>query len=400
MQPKYVLIVSDFAHINGGQAKVSIDSAKLLADHGINVIFFAAVGPVDTSLNHPKIEVILLNQNDILTEPSKKKAALQGIWNTKAAEELRKCAEKFDKSNTVLHCHGYAKALSPSIGPVIASGRIASVYTMHEYFLACPNGGFYDYKRNEICTSRPLGVSCLTKNCDVRKPLHKAWRVARQVSTWGPGRLPQGLKNIIYISETQRKAMAPYLSETTNMYHVPNPIPAISRQREKRDQREGFIFVGRLNPEKGGHMFAAAARRLGVASKFVGDGVEANKILKENPNAQIAGWQKPEAVQEMISKAKALVFPSLWYEGQPLVPLEALCLGVPVVAGRWSAAAEAIKDGSTGVIYDEPSEESLANAMSKALQLPDFDPEPIRKINSPQEHLRRLLEVYDNVLSQ
>lgn len=398
MQPKYALIVSDFAYINGGQAKVSIDSAKLLADHGINVIFFAAVGPIDTLLDHPKIEVVLLNQNDILTEPSKRKAAIQGVWNTKAAEQLEKCVEKFDKSNTILHCHGYAKALSPSIGPVITSGRISSVYTMHEYFLACPNGGFYDYQKNEICTSRPLGISCLMKNCDVRKPIHKAWRVARQLSTLGPGRLPKGLKNIIYISETQRKAMSPYISSNTTMHHVPNPIPEIRTPKEESGERDGFIFVGRLNPEKGGHMFAAAAQILGAPAKFVGDGVEVDRIKKENSAAQILGWQNPETVQKMISKAKALVFPSLWYEGQPLVPLEALCLGVPVVAGRWSAAAEAIEDGHTGIIYDEPNERSLANAMSKVLGLPNFDPTPIQKENSPSKHLDRLLKVYSGIL--
>ena len=66
-----VIIVYDFAFINGGQAKVAIDSARLLAESGIKVTYFAAVGPIDDSLQHDLIDVELIGQHDILTEPSK-----------------------------------------------------------------------------------------------------------------------------------------------------------------------------------------------------------------------------------------------------------------------------------------------------------------------------------------
>jgi glycosyltransferase involved in cell wall biosynthesis len=400
MSVKSVLIVGDFAQVNGGQAKVSIDSARLLAEAGLDVTFFAACGPVDAGLEHPNISVECLDQADILAEKSRLKAMTRGVWNREASRRLRERAAAMDPATTVLHCHGYAKALSPSIGVELAAGPLPSVYTMHEYFLACPNGGFYDYQKNEICTRKALSVDCLTTNCDVRHPAHKAWRVARQAATWGPGRMPGGLRDIIYISETQRRAMAPYFGPNTRLHHVPNPVPLPDLPPVAASRNDIFLFIGRLNPEKGGVMFAEAARAAGVQAVFIGDGVEADAVRAANPDAKVLGWKRADEVQDWIARARALVFPSLWYEGQPLVPMEALARGVPVVCGTWSAAVEYVEDGISGVHYAAPSAAALAGALSKAAALPDFDPHSLREAIDPQRHLDRLIVLYDGLLGR
>jgi glycosyltransferase involved in cell wall biosynthesis len=400
MHPKSVLLVSDFAFINGGQAKVAIDSARLLAEAGLQVTFFAAVGPVDSALDHPGIEVELLDQKDILSEPSRLRAMTRGIWNRTARERLEATVARFDPKTTVLHCHGYAKALSPSIGPVLTDGPLPTVYTMHEYFLACPNGGFYDYQRNEICTRRALGTACLTSNCDVRKPAHKVWRVARQMATWGPGGLPRGMRDIIYISETQKRAMAPYLPGEARLHHVPNPIARPDGPAVRAEENDIYLFVGRLNPEKGGRIFAEAARKAGVRAVFVGDGAEADVIRAVNPDAEILGWKSPAEVQEWLGKARALVFPSLWYEGQPLTPLEALARGVPVVCGTWSAAAECVTDGKTGILYDRPEVDSLAGALSRVEGMSFGDASEVLDPLEPAAHLQMLLDLYEELLAR
>jgi glycosyltransferase involved in cell wall biosynthesis len=394
MTVQSIIIVSDFACINGGQAKVAIDSARLLADEGFEVTFFAAVGPTAPLLIHPRIKVELLGQTDILSEPNRVRAMLSGIWNEKARRRLIEVLGRFDPKTSIVHCHGYAKALSPAIGPVLTNGPLRAVYTMHEYFLACPNGGFYDYQKNEICRRRALGVDCLTTNCDVRHPAHKAWRVVRQAVTRGPGRMPHGLRDVIYISETQRRVMAPYLSAGTRLHYVPNPIATPDRTAVTASQNKTYLFVGRLNPEKGCVQFAQAARRAGVPCAFVCVGSEAEAIRRVNPDAALLGWKASSGVQEALAGARALVFPSLWYETFGLAPLEALALGVPVVAGRWSAATEFVEDGINGVLYDRPDVEALAQALRRVASLPDFDPTAVRARWAPKEHLTRLLQVY------
>lgn len=399
MTLKNVIIATDHAQVNGGQTKVAIDTARLLADAGIEVAFFAAVPPVAKSLHHPRIRLEILEQADILSEKNRALAAARGIWNRTAARRLRALAAEFDPATTVLHTHGFIKALSASIGPVLTSGPLPSVFTMHDYFLACPNGGFFDYQRNEICSRKAMGFSCLTTNCDARKPVHKAWRVARQAVISGPGRMPRGFKDVICISETQRRILEPYLGKETRLHHVPNPVDMDGSAASSGRAKSLFVFVGRLSPEKGGLLFAEAAKVAGVKAVFVGDGPDAAEIRIRYPEFEVTGWVEPSEVQSWIGRAKVLVFPSLWREPFGLVALEALGRGVPVVAGAWNAAAEIVRDGENGVIFDTPTVESLVAALHRVDNVPPVDPAPYRTANSPAAHLDRLMEVYDQVLA-
>ena len=67
----HVVIVIDHAHVNGGQAKVAIDSALGLRARGHRVTFFAAVGPADPRLAQAGVNVVCLDQDDIETAASK-----------------------------------------------------------------------------------------------------------------------------------------------------------------------------------------------------------------------------------------------------------------------------------------------------------------------------------------
>ncbi len=175
-----VVIVLDHASLTGGQAKVAFDSAYGLKARGHNPILFTAAGPIEPRLTAEGIEVHCLGQSDLVGSASRASAALQGVWNAPAARALGDLLGKLPGKDTVVHVHGWAKALSPSIArPIVASG-LPTVYTMHEFFLHCPNGGFYNHRAGEICTLKPISGACVATNCDSRHYAHKLWRVARQ----------------------------------------------------------------------------------------------------------------------------------------------------------------------------------------------------------------------------
>ncbi len=399
-----IVIINDHAAVNGGQAKVAIQSAAGLADAGHEVVYFAGSGPVSDILDHPLIEVICLDQQDIRSNPSRIGAAVTGIWNREAAMRLKTFLDGCDPRNTIVHCHGFAKLLSGSIGSVITRHPVPHVFTMHEYSLACPNAGFFDFPAKEICTRKPLGTACLTRNCDSRRAIHKAWRVARQVAVNTIGNMPRGLKDIIYISETQRRAMAPYLGRA-RLHPLSNPVDAIKTDPVRVEDNDAFILIGRMSPEKGCVLFAEAARMAGVPAIFVGDGEEKEAVLAANPDAIVTGWQSPEEVRGWLERARAIVFSSLWYECQPLVPLEALARGVPTITGRWSAGAESVVDGETGVHMQRQEPQELAAIMR------DFTREKARRLGSNaydafwsdpltlDRHIGGLERIYDRVMA-
>ena len=75
------------------------------------------------------------------------------------------------------------------------------------------------------------------------------------------------------------------------------------------------------------------------------------------------GWHDGPGVRKRLREARALVFPSLWYEGQPLTVLEALALGTPVIAGDGSAGRESVIDGKTGLWFAQADVDDLARAL-------------------------------------
>ena len=61
---------------------------------------------------------------------------------------------------------GWTKALSSSVFDVAFKMNFKVVLTLHDYFTACPNGGYFDYKENKICKRKPLSWKCIKCNCD------------------------------------------------------------------------------------------------------------------------------------------------------------------------------------------------------------------------------------------
>jgi glycosyltransferase involved in cell wall biosynthesis len=365
MAPRNVIIVNDSCAINGGQAKVAISSAAGLARKGLNVIFFAGQGPPDPSLAKAGVRVVCLDHQDIYSDPSRMRALVRGLWNRQAARRLKALLDEFDPKDTIAHCHGFAKVLSAAIGPVITGHAIPHVYTIHEYFLVCPNGGFFHYADNEICTRRPLGLSCLTTNCDSRNGAHKAWRVARQVTINTVGNMPRKLKNVIYISDVVRQTMEGHLAPETRTFFVRNPVDIEAGSPVDVAASDTFLFIGRMSPEKGATLMAQAARDLGAKAVFIGDGPDRARVREIYPQAILPGWLSPAEVHSWIRKSRCLVFPSVWKETLGLVALEALANGVPVISGRWTGVADAIVDGRNGLLLDELTPDTLAHAMGK-----------------------------------
>jgi glycosyltransferase involved in cell wall biosynthesis len=364
---KAAVIVSDYGFVNGGQAKVAIETALALRLEGMSVSFFSGVGPMDQRLEDAGVECICLGQYDLLGDPNRVRSGLRGLWNAQTAARLEALLRRFAPDEAIVHVHGWAKSLSPSIGPVITAARIPHVYTLHEYFLACPTGGFYDYQEREICTRRPLGASCLATNCDARRRAHKLWRVARQAVLWTAGAMPRALRDVIYLSNMQLAAIRDYLPASVRLHHLPNPVSTTPGARVPAERNDIYLFVGRLSAEKGPEIAALAAREAGVRIAFAGEGECRESILAANPDAQMLGWMKPDDLAEWTGKARCLVFPSLWYEGLPMVVLEAMQRGLPVLVSDGCAAAEVARHDMDGLHVRMGDRAAWAQAMQLML---------------------------------
>jgi glycosyltransferase involved in cell wall biosynthesis len=141
-----------------------------------------------------------------------------------------------------------------------------------------------------------------------------------------------------------------------------------------------LVCVGRLCEQKGQLRLLEALGRLageGVPFEMVlaGDGPMRPAIevaissQKLEDRVQITGWLSNEAVRRHIQDSRALVLPS-FAEGLPVVLMEALALGRPVVTTHVAGIPELVKDGQSGWLVPAGSVEQLADAIAQTLRTP------------------------------
>ena len=359
----HIVIVVDHASITGGQAKVALQSAIGLKQAGYEPIVFASAAPVDQRLTDAGVEVVCLGQHDLLGNPSKAAGAIQGIWNFTAAREMKKLLARLPRDRTIVHVHGWAKAMSGAFAPAVRAAGVPALYTFHEYFLFCPNGGFYDYRNSHVCELEPLSSACWAHNCDSRNYASKIWRCLRHTGMQNAARMPRLFSDYIVISDFQSEIVSPRLPAGARIHRISNPVDAENLGRKPEPAKGDFLFVGRLSPEKGLFFFADAARKAGVTPVFAGDGPSADELRARYPEAKLLGWKSPAQVKQLMREARALVFPSLWYEGQPLTVLEAKATGLPIIVSDACAGRDEVEDGETGFWFKSQNVDDLANKL-------------------------------------
>lgn len=393
---KNIIIVNDFDYIQGGASKVAIDTANLLVNSSdeIKVYFFSASHGVSSNLDK-KVVSICTNQGEALKSKNRIKGFINGIYNFKAKRELKKLLKSLNKDETIIHVHGWTKCLSSSVFDVAFKLNYKLVLTMHDYFTACPNGGYFNYKENKICKLNPLSFKCIKCNCDSRNYLFKMYRIIRQFVQNKIVKLNDKLTDVISISNFSEKILKQTLNPKIKIHRVYNPIN-FDNNIEKVDfsKNEYFLYVGRISKEKGVDIFCKAITETNMKGIVVGDGDEKEKLEKKYSNIKFVGWKNSLEVKEYMKKAKALIFPSRWYETAGLTVLEAQALGLFTIVNENTAASEFLFNDISGTKYigfeDLKQKIMLVEKNNVSFKL-NMD------IYSYENYIYTLLKVYDKL---
>lgn len=366
-----VVVVSDFGYIAGGAPQVAIASASGLARRGVPVTFVYALGPPDERIAACGACVRQVAARDVWSVRNPARAAAQGIWNAAAAAGFRGALASADPRETVIHFHQWTKVFSPSAIAVAVRMGFPVALSLHDYFLVCPTGCYYDFQRQVPCALHPMSVACILRHCDSRSYAHKLVRLVRHIGQQAALSRPKAGIAAVHVSDAARALAEPLLPAGLRHYVVGNPLEQRRACRSAAETRTDYVFIGRLTAEKGCLTLARAARIAGVPATFIGAGPCDDEIRRANPAARLLGWLPAGAVENELRQARALVFPSRWRETAGLVCQEALACGVPVLAARRTAAADLIQSGVNGYVFEADDEMGLAQ-MLRALQDPDI----------------------------
>ena len=137
----------------------------------------------------------------------------------------------------------------------------------------------------------------------------------------------------------------------------------------------GYIgFIGRLEPQKDPMLFLDVLAHLPQYSAIiVGTGSLDTLVRKEirrrglSKRVRMLGALSQSETLNIISMLSVLVLSSRW-EGLPLIALESMLMGVPVVSMNVSGMSEIIENGKDGILINQRSGKSLAHGVKTVME--------------------------------
>lgn len=384
-----ILFVHNRYQQAGGEDNVVAAEAKLLADHG------------------HEVECWCVDNKDL---PSgligKINTALATSYSSASRALARESLQSFKPD--VVHVHNFFPQISPSIYDACLDEGVPVVQTLHNYRLICP--GAILMRDGKIC-----------EQCITGSPYQAAWYGCYRDSKLGSlvvahmvaqhrkqGTWQHKVNRFIALTDFAKgkfvEAGFPADKIAVKANFVNDPSQELARLNRTTP---GFaLFVGRLSEEKGIKTLLQAWSNLDKPTllKVAGSGPLEALLLNKN-NVVALGRQSADEISRLMQQASFLVLPSEWYEGFPLVLVEAFAHGLPVLASRLGSMADIIKDGETGLLFEPGNPDDLA---TKVRWLVDHKQECQRLSNNARQaylanytaesNLHQLVEIYQQAI--
>ncbi|MCC5600493.1 glycosyltransferase family 4 protein [Nostoc favosum] len=136
-----------------------------------------------------------------------------------------------------------------------------------------------------------------------------------------------------------------------------------------------LAFLGRMSPEKGGHLAIEIAKQAGWRLKMAGkiDAVDAEYFEKEikphidGKQIEYLGEANHAQKNALMGGAVATLFPITWREPFGLVMVESMASGTPVIAMKLGSTEEVISHGKTGFLCNDIQE--CISAIDRVIEL-------------------------------
>jgi len=285
--------------------------------------------------------------------------ALRAVWSRSAAAEVRRLARAVRPD--VIHVHNLFPMLSPA---VLRSTSAPVVVTLHNYRLLCLPAVFLrDGRACEDCLGkfpwRGVVHRCYRGSAAGSAALAASLGVHRRAGTF------DHVAEFLAVSDFVRDKHIEAGFDPGRIRVKPNFVAAMPR---REGPGEEFVFLGRLSEEKGLDRLVAVWRDVPARLVVVGDGPERARLEAAAPDTvEFRGAVPSAEVGEHLARARALVLPSICYEGAPRTVVEAFAAGVPVVANRHGALPTVVADGVSGLLVEASSPAGWRDALGRLL---------------------------------
>ena len=154
-------------------------------------------------------------------------------------------------------------------------------------------------------------------------------------------------------------------------------------KKKFKDRKNLIGYTGRLSEEKGILNFIQAIPKIikekdNIEFLIIGDGKLKDKVeiyLDENnlnSIVKLLGWIKHDDLPYYLNELKLLIIPS-YTESGPIIALEAMACGTPILATRVGHVLNMIENENAGFIIDDNSPACIAENVTRVLEYPNID---------------------------
>ncbi|MCB1006538.1 MAG: glycosyltransferase family 4 protein [Acidimicrobiales bacterium] len=295
------------------------------------------------------------------------RAGVAAFWNRDAVRDVRRAIDGF--APDVVHVHTPFPVMSPAVIRAAAARGVAVVATSQSWRYNCASGVLArDGQVCEECVGRHLKYPAVVHRC-YQDRLLPSIAVAGSLSLHHSiGTFAHKVHRLTALTPFMRERI---IAEGIAPHRVvvkpnssPDPGPPL-------DTRAGtYLFAGRLVDVKGVHTLLDAWRRVPGDLRLVvaGDGPLrplVDEAAATDPRIDARGWLDGAAVGELLRTSEALVLPSEWYEGLPVVLTEAFAAGTPIIASDVGNFTGLVTPGVDGVHFRVGDPAALADAVGR-----------------------------------
>ena len=348
-----ILMINKFLHPNGGSETYIFKLGAYLQSMGHEVQYFGMEHEgrcVGNRVNAYTSDMDFHGGSKL----SKLTYPLKTIYSSEARKKLRLVLEDFQPE--VCHLNNFNYQLTPSTLLEIAKWKKEGhpcrvIFTAHDYQLVCPN---------HMCNNPNTGENCEKclgghfGNCTKGKCIHgslaKSAVGTLEAMLWNGCGVYKNIDVMICCSEFLKTKMDcnPLFAGKTLALH--NFVDKV--EREKTEKQDYVLYFGRFSREKGIDTLLKVCKALpDIPFVFAGTGPLEGEIAGV-PNIKNVGFQRGQALENLIRQARFSVYPSQWYENCPFSVMESQLYGTPVLGADIGGIPELIEVGKTGELFE------------------------------------------------
>jgi len=241
----------------------------------------------------------------------------------------------------IVHLHNTWFGFSPSVVTAFGKLGLPVVMTIHNYRLMCANALLF--REGKVCREcvgrspwRSVAHGCYRDSRLASLPAAATIALNHRLGTW-----LRYVERFVALSNVGRRELIRAGFPAERIVVKPNTIPDPGRPERSSDTSRTVLCIGRLTEEKGlSDVLEAWPVTEQLDLVIIGDGPLRGPLSRAHPWASFLGQIPREDVLRWLSRARAVVFPSRWFETFGMVPLEAFAHGVPVLASEPNAGCE------------------------------------------------------------